>query len=87
MAQGDWFSDTDPRALQVFLEAHRRMTPGEKFAAVCRLTEFAMKLAESGERQRHPDASDREIFLRAAARRLDRQTMIAAYGWDPEAHR
>lgn len=43
-------------------------------------------MAESGVRANHPEASEREIFLRAAALRLPRDLMIRAYGWDPERH-
>jgi len=32
----------------------------------------------------HPEASDREVFLRVAARHLPRDLMIRAYQWDPE---
>jgi len=32
----------------------------------------------------HPEASDREVFLRVAARHLPRDLMIRAYKWDPE---
>ena len=28
------YADTDPKALEVFLELHRRMTPSQKLAAV-----------------------------------------------------
>jgi hypothetical protein len=34
----------------------------------------------------YPDAGEREVFLRVAARRLDRETMIKVYGWDPKLH-
>jgi hypothetical protein len=34
----------------------------------------------------YPQASEREVFLRVAARRLDRDSMIRAYGWDPALH-
>ena len=44
-----------------------------------------MRLAEDNVRKLHPEFSEREVFLSAASRRLDRQTMIRAYGWDPEA--
>lgn len=47
---------------------------------------FQDGLQRSSVKQMFPDADDREVFLRVAARRLDRQTMIAAYGWDPDAH-
>ena len=32
-----------------------------------------------------PDLSERELRLRLAALWLDRETMIEAFGWDPEA--
>jgi hypothetical protein len=62
-----WYEDTDPEALEVFLQLHRQMTPSQRVARVFELT-----------------AGEREVFLRVAARRLDRETMIKAYGWDPE---
>jgi len=34
MPKHDWYSDTDPKALKVFIELQRRMSPGEKIAAV-----------------------------------------------------
>ena len=80
-----WMADTDPKAFEVLLDLQRRMSPGEKLAAVFELSAFLMGLAEENERHRRPQAGERELFLRAAARRLDRQTMIRAYGWDPEA--
>jgi len=84
---GDWYSDTDPRALQVFIEAQRRLSPGEKIAAVLEMSEFLMRLAEDNVRKLHPEFSEREVFLNAASRRLGRETMIRVYGWDPEAAR
>ena len=59
-------------------------TPGERIAMAFELTEFALKMAESGVRARYPEASEREIFLRSAAMRLPRDLMMRAYGWDPE---
>lgn len=32
-------------------------------------------------RAQYPHASEREVFLRVAARRLGRELMIKAYGW------
>jgi hypothetical protein len=78
------FSDTDPRAMEVWLNLLRQKTPGERIAMVFELTDFAIAMAESGVRARYPEASEREIFLRAAALRLPRDLMIRAYGWDPE---
>ena len=78
------FTDTDPRAMEVWLDLLRAKSPGEKIEMTFRLTEFAMRMAESGVRERYPEASEREIFLRCAALRIPRDLMIKAYGWDPE---
>jgi predicted RNA-binding Zn ribbon-like protein len=80
----DWYSDTDPRALQVFLELQRRMSPAEKIQAVFRLTEMVTRMVQASIRKQYPTASEREVFLRTAARHLDRETMIRVYGWNPE---
>jgi hypothetical protein len=77
------FADTDPRAMEVWLELLRRKTPGERIATAFDLTDFALRMAESGVRVHHPEASEREVFLRAAALRLPRDLMIRAYGWIP----
>lgn len=80
------FQDTDPAAMKVWIDLLRKKTPGEKLAAALELSAMAMELARAGERLAHPEAGEREIFLRAAARWLSRAQMIQAYGWDPEAH-
>lgn len=72
--------------MEVWLGLLRSKTPGERIEMVFELTDFALRMAESGVRVRHPDASEREIFLRSAALRLPRELMIRAYGWDPEQH-
>jgi hypothetical protein len=61
------------------------MTPAQKIRAVFELTELAVSFTEAGVRRMYPAASEREIFLRVAARRLDRETMRKVYGWDPES--
>jgi hypothetical protein len=70
-----WLSDTDPQAREVYLNLFRATTPSERVARVFELCEF-----------QYPGADDREVFLRVAARRLGRDLMIAAYGWDPDLH-
>ena len=86
MKRSDFYSDTHPEAMKVWLDCIRKKTPGEKVAAVFEMNEMLMRLAEAGVRKLYPNADEREVFLRVAARRLDRETMIRAYGWDPEAH-
>jgi hypothetical protein len=78
------FADTDPRAMEIWMGMLRSKTPGERIAMAFELSEFAVKVAESGVRARYPNASEREIFLRSAALRLPRDLMIRAYRWDPE---
>jgi len=80
------YQDTDARAMEVWLGSLRRMTPGEKIAATLRLSGMARQLSEAGVRLSHPEADDREVFLRAASRRLDRDLMIRVYGWDPKVN-
>jgi hypothetical protein len=86
MPDFEWFRDTDPRALEVFLDLHRKMPVSDKLQSTLGMMEMLWNLAETGVRQMYPRADDREVFLRTAARRLDRQTMIRVYGWDPRVH-
>jgi hypothetical protein len=83
---GGWYEDTDPAALAFFIELHRKMTPGERVARVFEMTAFQEGLQRSSVRSMYPQADEREVFLRVAARRLDRETMIRVYGWDPDLH-
>jgi hypothetical protein len=80
------YSDTDPRAMEVWLDLLQRMPAGKKIESVFTLSRLAIQLSEAGVRMAYPEAGDREIFLRAAARRLSRDLMISAYGWDPDAN-
>ena len=82
----DFFSDTDPKALQVFLDIHRKLPAARKVEMVFEMTEMVLAAAKAGVRMQYPNADEREVFLRATARRLDRETMIRVYGWDPLEH-
>jgi hypothetical protein len=79
----DWYPDTDPKALEVFIDLQRKMTPAEKIEAVFQSNELVWGMAEARERQLNPNAEEREIFLRLAVRHLDRETMMRVYGWYP----
>jgi hypothetical protein len=85
MAKFEYYRDTDPRALAVYFEALSRMTPGEKAARVFAMNGMVFGLCRAGLRRQYPHASEREIFLRAASRRLTPDQMIRVYGWDPQA--
>jgi hypothetical protein len=84
MREHEWYSDTDPKALQAFLALQRTMTAGEKMDAVFEQNELLRSLAEARERQLHPGATDREIIPRVVAHRLNRETIVRAYGWHPD---
>jgi hypothetical protein len=77
---------TDPRAMEVWLELLRSMTPGERLDATFRATGSLLHSWESEIRSSFPDADEAEVRLRVAARRLPRELMIQVYGWDPALH-
>lgn len=78
--------DTAPGIERRQIAAWRAMTPEQKLAIVSQLVLATEELAVAGIRERHPTATDREIELRLGALRLDRETMIRAFGWDPHEH-
>lgn len=66
------------------IEILRTMSIADKAAQVAALNLDVQRLAEAGVRQRHPEADEREVFLRVAALRNGRELSAAAYGWDPD---
>jgi hypothetical protein len=80
------FTDTDPRALEVWLEVLRGMTPGERLGATFKASEFVLQSWVSEIRSSFPDAEEAEVRLRVAARHLPRELMIQVYEWDPALH-
>ena len=62
------------------------MTPSQRVARVFELTEAHHAQQRESIRATYPEADEREVFLRVAALRLDRETMIKVYGWDPDLH-
>jgi hypothetical protein len=55
------------------------MSASEKLRRTFEYSEFVRRLAEGGLRQRHPHASDREIFLREARQRLGKELFAKVY--------
>jgi len=82
----DFQRDTAPAALAVFYEIQRQRPLSQKLMDVFDLSQGLRETVKAGLRLRYPAASEREIFLRAAATSIPRQLMIRAYGWDPAAH-
>lgn len=61
------------------------MTPAEKARIVEDLNLAVRQMAAARIRSRYgQDLPERELRLRLAALWLDRETMIRAFGWDPE---
>ena len=53
---GGWYDDTSPEALEVFLQLHREMTPGDKIARVFEMVEFTETLQRAVVRSQYPGA-------------------------------
>ncbi len=81
----NWMADTSAEAFEVLIELQRKMSPSDKLACALKSSALLMALTEASVRRMYPQASEREVFLRCAARHLDPDTMTLAYGWDPRA--
>ena len=79
-------ADTTPDAWAKQFELYRRMSPAEKAAGVRAITLTVNTLALAGLRQQYPTASDAELMLRLAVRRLGEDMGARAYGWRPPQH-
>ena len=80
-------SDTPKELEGLIVRGYQRMTPKEKLERVRQLNRSLHTLALAGIRQRHgADLSERELRLHLAALSIDRETMIQAFGWDPDEH-
>ena len=73
--------DTSARADAVQFERLRAMSPQQRAEIFTALTFAVQDLAMAGLRQLHPDASDDELRLRLAARRLGEETVRKIWGW------
>ena len=62
--------DTSPEAWKVLIELIRQMTPEQRLQRAVQYSAFVRSFAEAGIRSTHPGASDREVFLMVAKRRL-----------------
>jgi hypothetical protein len=77
-------ADTSPDAEAVRFALYARMSPADKLARMAELTRSANALALAGLRRDYPDASDEELWLRLAVRRLGPELVARAYGWRAE---
>jgi hypothetical protein len=77
-------NDTHPAVEALILERLRDMAPAEKLRRVEQLNECVLQLAAARIREEHAGIDDRELRLRLASLWLDRETMVRAFGWDPD---
>ncbi|MBI3680269.1 MAG: hypothetical protein HY235_07705 [Acidobacteria bacterium] len=80
-----WMADTQPEAFAVYIDMMRKMPPGEKMRIALEMAAMMLRAYEDRVRREYPNAGEREVFLRAAALRLGRDTVLKVYGWDPES--
>ncbi|HST58528.1 MAG TPA: hypothetical protein VLK84_07570 [Longimicrobium sp.] len=77
-------SDTSPEAERFLIEGYRRMSPSDKLARVFSLDRMLEQLQRARITADYGEMSEREMRLRLASLRLGRETMVKAFGWDPE---
>lgn len=73
-------ADTSPEAWEVLTTLERNMPPAEKMQLAFEWSEIIRQFAEAGLRERYPQASEREIFLRYARQTLGEQLFHTVYG-------
>jgi hypothetical protein len=73
-------ADTSPEAWKVLMDLMRRMSPEEKLQRTFEYSALVRDFAESTLRRKYPQASEREIFLRAARQRLGPELFDRVYG-------
>ncbi len=71
--------DSSSIADQLQVGLWRRMSDVEKAGAVSGLSRAVQELSLAGIRRRHPEASERECFLRLAELKLGRDLVFRAY--------
>jgi hypothetical protein len=79
-----YFTDIDPIIEEMMINAYRTMTPREKLEQSAAMTRTTLHLAEEKIREQYEGISDRELRLRMGSLWIDRETMVKAFGWDPE---
>lgn len=72
--------DTSPEAWKFQMDLIRNMSPSERLRRTFELSEMVRRFAEAGMKQRYPEASEREIFLRMAEQSLGHELYQKVYG-------
>jgi hypothetical protein len=74
--------DTDTAAERKMLELIRAQSYSERLKRVFDLNRTLEILSITEVRSRYPDASDWELRMRVASRRLSPEVMLKAFDWD-----
>jgi hypothetical protein len=72
-------SDTSLEAERIQVELWRKMSPLQKVRVISDISRTVEQLALAGIRLRHPEASERECFLRLAILKLGRELACRVY--------
>ena len=79
------FEDTSPQIEQMMIEGYRRMSPLKKLERSFSLNSSLAQLATPRIKAQYDrPLPERELKLRLASLRLDRNIMIKVFGWDPD---
>ncbi len=74
------FSDTSPKASQVYFKRLAAMSPAERLRLGTALWEAARSLQWAAARRKHPNADEAEIAFQVAVTRFGAELARAAYG-------
>lgn len=77
-------ADTSERADEVQFAILRAMSVQQRAEVFTQLCLSVQELAMAGLRERYPGASDDELRLRLAARRLGNDVVRRIWGWSPD---
>jgi hypothetical protein len=77
-------ADTSEHADEVQFEILRRMTVQQRAEVFTQMTLAVQELAMAGLRRQYPNATDDELRLRLAARRLGNDVVRKVWGWVPD---
>ncbi len=77
-------TDTTPEAESVILELLRQSPVWKRLQMVDQIHETLRQLIMADLRRTHPHADEVELNRRLVARLLNREEVVAAYGWDPK---
>lgn len=77
-------ADTPPEIEALLLAGYRQMPEWRKLHCIADLNAGLRAMQWEELRQRYPQADERELKLRLAARWIEPELMRQAFGWDPE---